>query len=134
MAMLARLIKAVIGAALINKTFRKTSIAALAKSVNWLLRPSTISRVTAFFSKQAKSAPGSNRSNILAILFKGAAELILLRFAKRGGLLGPAALSALVALLLGTLRERGENSGASSKRQKDQIIDHDDFTILDDRH
>jgi hypothetical protein len=90
--------------------------------------------VTAFFAKQAKSAPGSNRSNILAILFKGAAELILLRFAKRSGLLGPAALSAIVALLLGTLRERGENSGTSSKSQKDQIIDHDDFTILDDRH
>jgi len=134
MAMLAKLIKTVIGAALINKAFRNTFIAALTKSVNWLLRPSTISRVTAFFAKQAKSVPGSNRSNIPAILFKGAAELILLRFAKRSGLLGPAALSAIVALLLGTLRERAENSGAGSKRQKDQIIDHDDFTILDDRH
>jgi len=134
MAILAKLIKTIIGAALINKAFRNTFIAALTKSVNWILQPSTISRMTAFFAKLAKSAPGSNRSNILAVLLKGAAELMLLRFAKRGGLLGPAALSALVALLLGTLRERGENSGTSSKRQKDQVIDHDDFTILDDRH
>jgi hypothetical protein len=92
----------------------------------------------AFFTKLAKSvpgsAPGSNSSNLLSILFKGAMELLLLRFAKRSGFLGPAALSALVALLLGTLRGRDENSGTNRRRQKDQIIDHDDYTIMDDRH
>jgi len=134
MGMLTKLIKAVIGAALVNKAFRNAFLVTLIKSVNWVLQPSTRSGIMAFFSKLAKSAPGGNSSNLLAILFKGAAELLLLRFAKRSGFLGTAAFSALAALLLGTLRGREENSGASSEKQKNQIIDYDDYTILDDRH
>ena len=137
MGMLAKLIKTAISAVLLNKAMRSAFIAALIKSVKWTLQPSTRSGIMAFFAKLAKSVPGSapgkSSSNLLSILFKGAAELLLLRFAKRSGFLGPAALSALAALLLGTLRGREENSGASSKKQKDQIIDHDDYTILDDR-
>jgi hypothetical protein len=134
MGMLAKLIKTAIGAVLLNKAMRGAFIAALTKSLKWTLQPSTRSGIMAFFDKLARSVPGSapgkSSSNLLSIL----AELLLLRFAKRSGFLGPAALSALAALLLGTLRGREENSGMNSKRQKDQIIDHDDYTILDDRH
>jgi len=100
--MLARLIKAVIGAALLNKAVRNAILVALIKSVNWILRPSTISRIMAF--------------------------------AKRSGVSGPAALSALAAILLAMMKGREESPGASSKRQKDQVIDLDEYTILDDRH
>lgn len=134
MGMLTKLIKTVIGAALLNKALRNAFLVALIKSVNWVLQPSTRSGIMAFFSKLAKSAPGSNGSNLLSIIFKGAAELLLLRFAKRSGLLGTAAFSALAALLLSTLRKSDENLGTSSKRQKDRIIVHDDYTILDDSH
>jgi hypothetical protein len=137
MGMLTKLIKTAISAVLLNKAMRSAFIAALIKSVKWTLQPSTRSGIMAFFAKLAKSVPGSapgKRSSLLSILFKGAAELLLLRFAKRSGFLGPAALSALAALLLGTLRGKEDNSGTNSRRQKDQIIDHDDYTILDDRH
>lgn len=84
--------RAVIGAALLNKAVRNAFIALLTKSVSWALR-----------------------------------------YAKRSGFSVPAALSALAALLLAMMRGRDASPRASSKRQKDQIIDLDEFTILDDR-
>jgi hypothetical protein len=134
MVMLARLIKTVIGAALLNKAVRNAFIASLIKSVNWIFRPSTISRLMAFFTSLVKSTPGSNRSNFLTSLFKGAAELLLLRFAQKSGFSGPAVLSALAALLLAMMRGKEESPGQSGKRQKDHIIDLDEYTIVDDRH
>jgi len=132
--MLIRLIKTAISAVLLNKAMRSAFLAGLIKSLKWTLQPSTRSGIMAFFAKIAKvvpgSAPGKSSSNLLSILL----ELLLLRFAKRSGFLGPAALSALAALLLGTLRGKVDNSGKNRRRQKDQIIDHDDYTILDDRH
>ena len=134
MGMLIRLIKAVIGAALLNKAVRNAFIAALSKSMNWTLRPSTRSRIMAFFTNQVLSTPGSSRPNFLRSLFKGIAELALLRFAKRSGFSGPAALSALAAIFLAMVSGREVSPDTSSKGQKDQIIDLDEFTILDDRH
>ena len=134
MGMLTKLIKTAISAVLLNKAMRSAFLAALIKSLKWTLQPSTRSGIMAFFAKLVNSVPGSapgkSSSNLLSILM----ELLLLRFAKRSGFLGPAALSALAALLLGTLRGREDNSGTNRRRQKDQIIDHDDYTILDDRH
>lgn len=134
MGMLTKLIKTAISAVLLNKAMRSAFLAALIKSVKWTLQPSTRSGIMAFFAKLVNlvpgSAPGKSSSNLLSILM----ELLLLRFAKRSGFLGPAALSAIAALLLGTLRGREDNSSTNSRRQKDQIIDHDDYTILDDRH
>lgn len=138
MGLLAKLIKTAISAVLLNKAMRGAFIAALIKSVKWTLQPSRRSGIMAFFAKLATpvpgSTPGKSSSNLISILLKGAAELLLLRFAKRSGFLGPAALSALAALLLGTLRGREDNSGTKYRREKDQVIDHDDYTILDDRH
>lgn len=128
------MIKTVIGAALLNKAVRGTFIAGLIKSVNWAIQPSTISRAMAFFARLLKSVTGGSRPNFLKSLFKGLAELLLLRYAKRSGIFGPAALSALAAILLAIMRGKEDSSGASSKRQKDQIIDIDEYTILDDRH
>jgi hypothetical protein len=104
MGMLVKLIKAVIGAALLNKAVRNAFIVALIKSMSWILRPATISRI--------------------------------IQFAKRSGFSVPAALSALAAILLAMMkgREESESPDASRKRQKDQIIDLDEYTILDDRH
>ena len=113
MGMLIKLIKAVIGTAMLSRGFRSAFLAALVKSFNWISRPSTVSRIMS--------------------LFKSAAELVLLRFAKRSGIIGPAALSTLVALLLAMMRGREENPGTSSKRQKDQIIDVDEYTIIEDK-
>jgi hypothetical protein len=134
MGTLARLIKTVIGTALLNKAVRSAFMVGLIKSVNWISRPSTISRIKAFFINLAKSTPGSSKPNFLTSLFKGAAELVLLRFAKRRGVSGPATLSALAALLLAMMKGREDSSSTSSKRQKDQIIDLDEYTIVDERY
>jgi hypothetical protein len=134
MGMLVRLIKAVIGAALLNKAVRSAFIVALIKSVNWILRPSTITRIMVFFTNLVKSAQGGSRSNFLSSLFKSAVELALLRFAKRSGVFGSVAFPALAALLLAIMRGREERSDNDLKRQEDQIIDLDEYTILDDRH
>ena len=130
--MLARLIKTVIGAALLNKTVRNAFVVSLIKSTNWALRPSTRSRIAAFFTNLLKSTSGSSRPNFLASIFKGAAEILLLRYAKKSGFSGPAALSALAALLLAMMKVR-ESTGTSSERQKDQVIDLDEYTIVDER-
>jgi hypothetical protein len=136
MGMLTKLIKTAISAVLLNKSIRSAFLAALIKSVNWTLQPSRISQIMAFFSRLLRSvtvsAGGKGGSSLLSILFKGAAELLLLRFAKKRGFLGPAALSALAALLLNMFKERGENAGTKSRGQNGCIIDHDDYTILDE--
>jgi hypothetical protein len=134
MGILAKLIKTVISAVLLNKAVRGALIVTLVKSVKWTLRLSTRSRIMAFFANLIKFVPGNSRSNFLTGLFKGIAELALLRFAKRSGFSGPAALSAFAAILLATMRGREENSGTSSKKQKDQIIDIDEYTVVDEWH
>ena len=134
MGMLAKLIKTVISAVLLNKAVRGALIVTLVKLVKRTLRPSTRSRIMAFFSKLVKSVPGNSRSNFLTSLIKGIAELALLRFAKRSGFSGPAALSALVALLLAMMKGSEESPGASSNKQKDQIIDIDEYTVVDEWH
>lgn len=130
--MLARLIKTFIGAALLNKTVRNAFVVSLIKSMNWALRPSTRSRIAAFFTNLLKPTPGRSNPSLLTSLFKGAAEILLLRFAKKSGFSGPAALSALAALLLAMMKVR-ESTGTSSERQKDQVIDLDEYTIVDER-
>jgi hypothetical protein len=138
MGMLTKLIKTAISAVLLNKAMRSAFLAAMKKSVNWALQPSRITQIRAFFSRLIRSATvsagGKGGSSLLSILFKGAAELLLLRFAKKRGFLGTAALSALAAILLNIFKERGENTGTNSRRQNGRIIDHDDYTILDEGH
>ncbi|HNY34804.1 MAG TPA: hypothetical protein PKK68_09135 [Methanothrix soehngenii] len=138
MGMLTKLIKTAISAVLLNKAMRSAFLAALIKSVNWMLQPSGKSKIMAFFSRLIRPATASagakGISSILSVLFKGAAELLLLRFARKKGFLGPVALSALAALLLNMFKERGEKKGTNSRRQNGRIIDHDDYTILDEGH
>lgn len=134
MGMLAKLIKIIIGAAVSNKAVRGAFIVGLTKSVNWAMQPSTRSRIMAFLTRLLKSGPGSSKPNFLKSIFKGLAEFLLLRYAKRSGFSGPAALSALAAILLAMMNGRDESPGASGKKQKDQIIDLDEYTIIDDRH
>lgn len=138
MGMLAKLIKAVVSAVLLNKAARNAFIIAITKSAKFAFRPSTISKVTSFFSGLARAATGGGRSNLFGSLLKGLAELMLLRFAKKGGLAGAGALSALAAILLAMMRGRERRPTGStapgSEKQKGQIIDLDEYTILEDRH
>ena len=134
MGMLTNLIKAVVSAVLLNKAARNAFIVALIRSAKFAFRPSTISKVTSFFSGLARAATGGGRSNLFGSLLKGLAELMLLRFAKKGGLLGAGALSAFAAVLLAMMRGREKgpigSTAPGSEKQKGQIIDLDEYTIL----
>ena len=135
--MLAKLIKAVISAVLLNKAARNAFTNAFIKSARFAFRPSTISKVTSFFSRFVKAAAGGSRSGFFRSLLKGLAELAFLRFAKKGGIFSAGALSALAAIFLTMMRgrETGPNNSGASKAQgqNGQIIDLDEYTVLDDR-
>ncbi len=133
MGMLAKLIKAVVSAVLLNKAARNAFIIAITKSAKFAFRPSTISKVTSFFSGLARAATGGGRSNLFGSLLKGLAELMLLRFAKKGGLLGAGALSALAAVLLAMMRGREKSNASQKKDLNNRIIDLDEYTVIDDR-
>jgi hypothetical protein len=123
--MLRKLLKAAIGATLLNKTARYAFIGALIKSVQFVFRPATLTKIGSFFSR---------RPNFLGSLFKGIVELALLRSAQKAGFSGAGALSALAAIMLAMMKRRDKNPGTGSSRQNGQIIDLDDYTILDDRN
>lgn len=127
MGTLAKIIKAVIKATLLNKTARYATIGAFIKSAKYLFRPATISKIRSLFS---------GRYNVFASLINGIIELALLRSAKRAGFSGAGALSVLAAILLAMMRGRqtGAAAGSSSKRQENRVIDLDEYTIIDDRH
>jgi hypothetical protein len=101
MGMLIKLLKAVFSAALLNKAIRSVFIASLIKSVNWIMQPSTLSRIMAY--------------------------------AKRSGISGSAVFSALAAILMALIMGRAGSPDISSKKQKSQIIDIDEYTIVDDK-
>ena len=131
MGMLIKLIKAAIGAFLLNKTARYAILAALQRFAGYVFRPGTASKMASFASGPGRAAAGSAWSNLLSSLLRGAAELLLLRFASKGGFSIAGVLSALVALMLAMRKEKGQTE--ARKREKEQIIDLDDYTILEER-
>jgi hypothetical protein len=134
MAILANLIRTVLKSVLLNKTTRYVLIAALLKFGRYFIRPSSISRIKSLFGGLSRAASGSGKSSLFSSLLRGAAELLLLIFAKRGGFSGRGVLSALAAVLLAMSRERDEGQAKEGRRRKEQIIDLDEYTILDENH
>ena len=135
MATMARLIRAVLRLVLLNKAARYALIAVMLKIGKSIIRPSTISRIRSFSIGLGRRTVASGRSGIFSSLLRGAAELLLLIFAKKGGLTSAGFLSALAAVLLSMSREQEEQGPSEAgKRENDQVIDLDDFTIVEDNH
>ncbi len=135
MATMARLIRAVLRLVLLNKTTRYALIAVLLKFGKSIIKPSTLSRIRSFSAGLGRKMAASGRSGLFSSLLRGAAELLLLLFAKKGGFTSAGFLSALAAVLLSMSREH-EKQGRSEagKRENDPVIDLDDFTIVEDNH
>jgi len=133
MATMARLIRAVLRLVLLNKTTRYALIAVLLKFGKSIIKTSTISRIRSFSAGLGRKMAASGRSGSFSSLLRGAAELLLLIFAKKGGLTGAGLLSALAAVLLSMSREQEERSKAG-KGKNDPVIDLDDYTIVEDNH
>ena len=125
------LIKAAIGAVLLNSTVRNAFLSGVTRSVNYILQPSTSSRIIAFISGLMKPASGS-RPNLLQTLLKGAFGLVLLKLTRRSRILELAAFSGLGALLLDILKANGGRQNENKKRQADRIIDIDEYIVIED--
>ena len=114
MATMARLIRAVLRLVLLNKTARYALIAVLLKFGRSIIKPSTISRIRSFSAGLGGKMAASGRSGLFSSLLRGAAELLLLIFAKKGGFTSAGFLSALAAVLLSMSREQTEKAGFCS--------------------
>ena len=135
MATMARLIRAVLRLVLLNKTARYALMAVMLKIGKSIIKPSTISRIRSFSIGLGRRTVASGRSGIFSSLLRGAAELLLLIFAKKGGLTSAGFLSALAAVLLSMSREQEEQGRyEAGKRESDPVIDLDDYTIVEDNH
>jgi len=125
------LVKAAIGAALLNKTVRSAFLTGVTKSTNYILQPSTSSRIIAFVSGLMKPNSGG-RPGLLMTLFKGALGIVLLRLTRRSRILELAAFSGLGAILLDVLKAGKSSQNGDKKRQTDQVIDIDEYTVIED--
>ena len=125
------LMKAAIGAVLLNSTVRNAFLTGVTRSVNYILQPSTSSRIIAFISGLIKPASGS-RPSLLQTLFKGAFGLVLLQLTRRSRIIELAAFSGLGALLLDILKANGGHQNENKKRQTDRIIDIDEYIVIEE--
>ena len=129
------LIRAALKQLLLNKTARYALIAVLLKFGRSIIRPSTISRIGSFAMGLGGKTAASGRSGLFSRLLRGAAQLLFLVFAKKGGLNSAGLLSALAAALLYMSREQEERGRPEAgKREEDRVIDLDDYTIAEDDH
>lgn len=126
------LLKAAISAALLNKTVRSALLAGVTRLMNWVMQPSTSSRIIAFISSLMKPTSGS-RPSLFQTLIKGAFSLVLLRLTRGSRILELAAFSGLGAILLDILKASVGSQNADKKRQKDQVIDIDEYTLIEDK-
>ena len=135
MATMARLIRAVLRLVLLNKAARYALIAVMLKIGKSIIRPSTISRIRSFSAGLGGKTAASGRSGLFSSLLRGAAELLLLIFAKKSGFTSAGFVSALAAVLLSMSREQEEQGPSEAgKRENDPVIDLDDYTIVEDNH
>ena len=125
------LVKAAVGAALLNVTVRNAFLAGVTKSMNYVMQPSTSSRLIALISSLMKPTSGS-RPSLVQTLLKGAFGLVLLRLTRRSRILELAAFSGLGALLLDILKSSGSRQNDDKNRQTDQIIDIDEYTVIEE--
>ena len=135
MGTLTRLMKLALGAVLANKTIRGALTSSLAGAIRWLTRPSTRAKAETFMSGAAKANPGARASPLLTI-FEAAAGLFLLRYKKIRWIAELLAFSGLGALLWDMLQKRqgglGDQSSRRDSRKGVQVIDMDEFDVVDE--
>lgn len=135
MGTLTRLMKLALGAVLANKAIRGALTSSLAGAMRWLARPSTRAKAETFVSGAAKANPGSRTSPLLT-LFEAAAGLFLLRYKKIRWIAELLAFSGLGALLWDMLQKRqgglGDQSTGRESRKGVQVIDMDEFDVVDE--
>ncbi|RQW78928.1 MAG: hypothetical protein EHM14_10450 [Methanothrix sp.] len=138
MAKLTGLIKTVIGAAIFRKAIKGAFTIALAKSLNWITRPETLSMLGKHASNLLKSKPAGAGPGILQTMLKGLLAFALLKTMKKSWIAEPALLSTIAALLLAIMKPKDaaqeSTAGASgSSGRRDRVIDIDDYTVVEEK-
>lgn len=131
MGIVTKLIKAALGAVLVNKATRHTALAALVKSIRYIFSPGSISKAASSATGRRATVGGSD---LLSTLLLGAAELLILKLARKSSFSGAAVLSALAAILLAARRGGKDGTSPAEKSGSDRVIDFDEYTVLDDKH
>ncbi len=135
MAVLIKLIKAAISTLLFSRAGRNAIFAGLAGLASWIACPSTITKMRNFLGNLLRAKKPVSDNGILRKFFLGALELIILKFSRKAGYStsGALVLSTLGALLLQALKSERKGHSQSGSRPSGQVIDLDDFTVMDDR-
>jgi hypothetical protein len=133
MVILRKLIKIAISTALLNKVVRGAFTNALMKSAKWALQPSMRSSISAFFTNHVKAKSGTSLwPHYVQTLLKAGLALALLRFTKKSWIIESAGISTIGALLLSLMRSKDDQTPGKSG-QRDQIIDLNEYTIIDEK-
>jgi len=134
MVMIKRLMKALMGALFLIRMISGFLEVARIGSLNWLLQPLTVATKGTFVAilwNLIKKDSGNVRQNYLQSLLKGALTLVLLRYMKRSGISQLSPIPIIGALLLNLIGSKNDREDPELRGKKNQIIDIDEFTVVD---
>jgi hypothetical protein len=134
MVMIKRLMKALMGALFLIRMISGFLEVARIGSLNWLLQPLTVATKGTFVAilwNLIKKDSGNVRQNYLQSLLKGALTLVLLRYMKGSGISQLSPIPIIGALLLNLIGSKNDREDPDLRGKKNQIIDIDEFTVVD---
>jgi hypothetical protein len=134
MVMIKRLMNASMVAFLLIRMIRGFLEVRRIGSLNWLLRSLTVATKGAFVAilwNLIKKDSGKVRQKYLLSLVKGALTLVLLRYMKGSGISQLSPIPIIGALLLTLIGSKNGQGNTDPRNKKNQIIDIDEFTVVD---
>lgn len=123
MVKLTKLMKAIIGTALLNKAVRGALIAMLMGFINRIIRPSASSM----------SGKGNHRPEGLQTLLESVLSSVLLNSTKRSGIRQQEATSTIGVLLTTLMRSIEGRPMDGYRDNKERVIETDDYTIINEK-
>lgn len=125
MVKLTKLMKAIIGAAILNKAVRGALIAMLMGLINRTMRPSA--------SSMSGRSNGNHRPDGLQALLESVLASVLLNPAKGSGNRQQEATSTIGVLLTTLMRSMEGQPTGGYRDNKERIIETDDYTIINEK-
>lgn len=118
--------------ALLGLTLKGASNFSLMNLVSMIVKSATKQITSTLAVHFMKSKSTSQRPQYLQIFLRGILAYALLRLTKRSRIINIAAISAISSLLLSILKSRNDHGSSEHHGQKDQVIDIDEFTVVDE--
>ncbi|VVB72615.1 Uncharacterised protein [uncultured archaeon] len=133
MGTLIRVIKAAIGAALLNRAVKGAFVAAIMRLISWVMQPSTSSKIRAFISDLISPKQSRRGYKIPRTLLEGLLAFALIRSKKKGWIFEPAVISTALALIFSLLRSGARSNGKVQGPKKDYVLDFEEYTVVDEK-